>query len=172
MRGRMRGICTTAMCLSTSRLRAISSRTMRLSDLLSNCGNGCAGSIASGVSTGPDLRVVIILHPGQVRPAPAPPAPAAGCRWPPAPACSSLAPAGVLLLHHAAHPLDDGAEGFASPSGRPCVRSTTSLSICCLMPGDAHLEELVQVGADDAEELHPLQQRVLRVAAPPPARAG
>ena len=42
-------------------------------------------------------------------------------------------------------------------------RSTTSLSICCLMPGDAHLEELIQVGADDAEELHPLQQRVLRV---------
>ena len=43
------------------------------------------------------------------------------------------------------------------------VRSTTSLSICCLMPGDAHLEELIQVRADDAEELHPLQQGVLRV---------
>ena len=30
----------------------ISSRTMMFSDLLSSCGNGCAGSSASGVSTG------------------------------------------------------------------------------------------------------------------------
>ena len=29
-----------------------------------------------------------------------------------------------------------------------------------LEAGDAHLEELVQVRADDAEELHPFQQRV------------
>ena len=34
----------------------------------------------------PDLRVVIILDPGAGRPGPAPPAPAGGCRWPPAPA--------------------------------------------------------------------------------------
>ena len=34
------------------RFRAFPAARCRFSDLLSNCGNGCAGSIASGVSTG------------------------------------------------------------------------------------------------------------------------
>ena len=35
-----------------------------------------------------------------------------------------------------------------------------------LQPGDAHLEKLVQIGAGDAEELQPFEQRIAGVRAP------
>ena len=43
------------------------------------------------------------------------------------------------------------------PGGRHCARS------CSFKPGDADLEELVEVAADDAQEAQPLEQRNVRV---------
>ena len=67
-----------------------------------------------------------------------------------------------MLLDHAPHPLDDGAEGFGP--GQTVHRALHHLALDLLLQaGDADLEELIQVRANDAEELHPLQERVLRV---------
>ena len=47
---------------------------------------------------------------------------------------------------------------------QPVHRALDHLALDLLLDArHAHLEELIQVRADDAEELHPLQQRVLRV---------
>ena len=66
------------------------------------------------------------------------------------------------MLHHAAHPLDDRTESFGR---RQTVhRALRQLALDLLLQArHAHLEELIQIRADDAEELHSLQQRVLRV---------
>ena len=108
-----------------------------------------------------DLRVVVILHPGQIRRLQLrhlqqPDAVRRQGRQ------QLAAPAAVLLLDHAPHPLDDGAERLGR--GQPVHRALHYLAFDLLLdPGHAHLEELIQVRADDAEELHPLQQRVFRV---------
>ena len=46
--------------------------------------------------------------------------------------------------------------GTDSPSGPPC---TAPASMQLLEAGDADLEELVEIGARDAQEPHPLEQR-------------
>ena len=43
------------------------------------------------------------------------------------------------------------------------LRSTTSLSICCFEPGDAHFKKFVEVGADDAEEFHAVRAAGFRI---------
>ena len=108
-----------------------------------------------------DLRAVIIFHPDQVRLLQLlqlQQADAVGRQG----RRQFVPPAGILLLHHPPHPLDDGAEGFGT--GQTVHRALHRLALDLLLQaGDADLEELIQVRADDAKELHPLQQRVFRV---------
>ena len=106
----------------------------------------------------PDLRAVIILQPGQVSRVQLrdfEQADAVGRQR----RQQLLAPARVLVLDHAPDPLDDGAEGLAG--GQAVHRALDDLAFDLLFEArDADFEELVEVRADDAEELHPLQQRV------------
>ena len=46
------------------------------------------------------------------------------------------------------------------PVSRTCPQASVHL---VLQPGDAHLEELVETLGEDREELHPLEQRYVRV---------
>jgi hypothetical protein len=73
-----------------------------------------------------------------------------------------LVPATVLVLDLPTGPLRDGGEFRL---GRHPVRGQGNGSHLHLLleTGHTHLEELVQIGADDAEELEALQQRILLV---------
>ncbi|MCY1370277.1 hypothetical protein D9M69_573640 [compost metagenome] len=51
-RGRMRGTLTMAISFSRPKASLPVSRTMKLSDLLATCGNGCAGSSPTGNNSG------------------------------------------------------------------------------------------------------------------------
>src|SRR5262245_33815438 len=68
-----------------------------------------------------------------------------------------LQEAPVLLVHQLVDPSHDGAErgggGETVRAGRRVPRAELSLE-----PRDAHHEELVEIGAEDGEELHALQQ--------------
>ena len=51
-RGRTRGTLTMAISFSRPNASLPMSRTMKLSDLLATCGNGCEGSNPTGISSG------------------------------------------------------------------------------------------------------------------------
>ena len=70
-----------------------------------------------------------------------------------------LAPATVLIIHHSAHALADGGKRLA---GRQTVRACFKRVHLLLLfkARDAHLEEFVQIRADDTEELQSFEKRI------------
>ena len=127
-------------------------------------GNGCAGSMASGVSTGKMWSQEIVLQPGRARP------------WSivvavdqddallrQAPARSSRQRA--LLLGRQARP--PRAMRSSCSLRRQAVRAARgdAGAHLALEAGDAHHEELVEVVGRDRQEAQPLQQRVVGVLA-------
>ena len=70
-----------------------------------------------------------------------------------------IAPTGVLLVHHPANALHDGFEYFGGREPVEGALNDVALDLL-LDAGDADFEELVEVGADDAEELEPFQQGI------------
>ena len=72
------------------------------------------------------------------------------------------APAFELGLHHGVHPGVDGPEGFRC--GAPVYGAFDDVAFDLLLDSShAHFKELVQIGADDAEELDPFQQGIFRI---------
>jgi hypothetical protein len=69
-----------------------------------------------------------------------------------------LEEAAMLIDHQLVNPARDGLKGLRG-SGTVRPRRGLAGADVPLEPGHAHHEELVQVGAEDGEELHPLQQR-------------
>ena len=69
-----------------------------------------------------------------------------------------LAPAGVLAPDQNAYFAVDGLQGFG---GREAIRASLGRGAFDLLfeAGDPGFKELVQIGAEDAEELHAFQQR-------------
>ena len=55
-RGRARGTLTMAISFSRPKASPPRRRTMKFSDLLATCGNGCAGSSPTGISSGRTSR--------------------------------------------------------------------------------------------------------------------
>jgi len=73
-----------------------------------------------------------------------------------------LPPASILVVNHLADPLSHRLEGLGS--GQPVHAALDSVALNLLLyPGDANLEEFVEVRTDDAKELQPLQQWILGV---------
>ena len=158
----MRGICTTAMCLSTSPLRGHLQLHDQVQRLVEQLRERMRRVNRQRRQHRADLRAVILLDPGAIGLRPAPPAPGTGCRCRPAPAPARSRQQAYWSLDHAPHALGDGAERLGGGQAVHAALDHLALDLL-LEAGHAHLEELVQVRADDAEELHPLQQRVLRV---------
>ena len=150
----------------------ISNCTMMLSDLLSNCGNGCAGSMRQRRQHRAHLRAVKFLHPLPVRLAQARRSRESGCRVRPAPGASCFAPAGVLLVAPCAGRAAWTARNVSAGGQAVQAALDDRAFHLLLQAGHADLEKLVQIGAGDAEELQPFQQRDWPGPAPPPARAG
>ncbi len=64
----------------------------------------------------------------------------------------------AVLTRQIPHGRRDG-RSWSSGVMPSAVRSTIPAASCCLQPGDPDLEELVEIAAEDAEELEPLEQR-------------
>ena len=83
-----------------------------------------------------------------------------------------LVPAGVLLGDELLGPPGDPLQlrERLEPVGRRVLRQHVAERLLA-QPGHADHEELVQVRREDRQKLHPLQQRIVRVLRPLPARA-
>ena len=111
---------------------------------------------------GPDLREVILLQPDQILRAEfvhveEPDAVLRQFRH------DLFAPADVLFVHQFMHAL---LNRLKSLGGRQPVHALTHQVAFDLLldGGHPHLEELVEIGAEDGKKLHALQQRHLRIA--------
>ena len=72
------------------------------------------------------------------------------------------APAFKLIIHHPFDAFPDGPQRFSGSA--PVHGALHDIAFDLLLDaGNAHLKKLVQVGADDAEKLHPLQQRIAHI---------
>ena len=147
--------------LAVSRGRC--SSTARLSDLLSRCGNGWPGSMASGVSTGKISRrntscrclrsaSVRSLRPRMTMPSRS----RAGSTSSSRQAILRRRPSGATTWPMRSSCSRGGMRSAPEPNGDAGLH-------LLLQAADADHEELVEVGAEDGQELEPLQQRHLRV---------
>ena len=73
-----------------------------------------------------------------------------------------FAPAAILHLDHATDALGDGAEGLGGGEAIDSAFHDVRFDLL-FHAGDADFEELVEVRAADAKELHPLEQRGFRI---------
>ena len=73
-----------------------------------------------------------------------------------------IVPAGGLLPQHLRRPLAHGVELLADRQTIDRHRFQTGAALL-EQRGDANHEELVQIGADDGQELHAFQQRMVTV---------
>jgi len=106
---------------------------------------------------GPDLGPVIIFDPGEVRFAEL----GDGRKPDTVPGQGGhqiLAPAAVLLIDHAPDALGDAAQVFRGGQAVHAALDHAAFHLL-LQSGHTHFEEFVQVGAGDAEEFDPLQER-------------
>ena len=72
-------------------------------------------------------------------------------------------PTAVLVVDHAADAFLDGAQSLGGSQAVDVPADDTALDLL-FEAGDAHLEELVEIGAGDAEELEAFQERVAGIA--------
>src|SRR6185369_8275176 len=73
-----------------------------------------------------------------------------------------LAPTGILIGDHAAHAAGDGAENLRRSQTVRAPLDDLTLDLL-FDPGDANLEELIEIGGDNAKKLQALEQWVRRV---------
>ena len=125
-------------------------------------GNGCAGSIASGVSTGK-----ICSRNSRVEPCAVGIGEFVGARCTAMPASRSSARIGVQIACWSAISVAGAsrrrARAAAPASARPRCGVATPAVDHAFEAGDAHHVELVEVGGRDRQEAQPLQQRMARV---------
>ena len=130
----------------------------RLSERFEMYGNGCAGSTASGVSTGKircsknshQLAVVVRARARPSRPARSPLRRSSGSSR------RAAGPPGAARTRSTRSPMAASCCAGVSPSGDGAAMPGRHL---VLQRGHAHLEELVEVGREDGAELQPLEQR-------------
>ena len=74
-----------------------------------------------------------------------------------------IAPTGILLINHLSDPASDRVERFTR---RPAIETALDHVALHLLfePGDADLEELVEIGGCDGKEFDPFQQRRCEVS--------
>ena len=158
-RGSSGGTLTRAKC--SLPVAGLVTTTARLSDSPEMYGNGCAGSTASGVSTGK------ICRRKNLRSRSCSLSPSSSQRTSVMPSCAS---AGLHLLgehrrvagHQPVRLLADRLEDL--PRGQPGRgRDRDARGDAALEAGHPDHEELVEVGREDRQEPHPLQQRDVRV---------
>ena len=158
----MRGICTTAMCLSISRSARHLQPHNQVQRFVEQLRKRMRRVNRQRRQHRADLRAIILLEPVQVGRRPAPQAPGTGCRCAPAPAAVLRASRRIAAPPSGARA--GRSRGTSRVAVSPSIAALDHVAFDLLLePGDAHLEELIEVRADDAEELHPLQQRVLRI---------
>ena len=126
-------------------------------------GNGCAGSIASGVSTGKICPQEVVLQPG--------PLPLGDVRavdqhdrpaWPASGAVRASASAGRSPAPRPPRAIRTSCSAGVRPSGLLMVMPSRTWP---LQAGDADHEEFVEVVGRDRQEAQPLQQRMASFAA-------
>ena len=149
-RGSTRGTLTMAMWLSRPKASLPPSLTMKLSDLLATCGNGCAGSRPTGTSSGRTCDSKKILHPGALR--------LIALRMVDDDDLlrfqgrhHRVVEDAVLLVHDGVRLHGGRSQVLTRDAGAGQVRGLQHV-------GKAHLEELVHVGRDDADVAQTLQQ--------------
>ena len=153
-RGSTRGTLTMAIAFSRPNASLPPSRTMKLSDLLATCGNGCAGIEPDRHQQRPHLRCEELVAPSALRRVAL--GVAQRCTMP------CVASAGITLV------VEDARTARRPAHARPrrAPRSRARVDAGCrgrraasMQSANAHLEELVEVRRDDAQVAQPLEQR-------------
>ena len=150
-RGSTRGTLTMAIWLSRPKASRPPSRAMKLSDLLATCGNGWLGSRLTGTSSGRtwvSKKRCTHLRCAALRSA-----------WlsTTIPACCSAGIStslneGVLFVDEFVRSVGHRDQGLARDARARLPRGFDDV-------GHAHLEEFVEVAADDGDVAQPLEQR-------------
>jgi hypothetical protein len=123
-------------------------------------GNGCAGSTASGVSSGKDMRKKIIFEPGLLRLADVGTVDQGDAGF--AQRRAQFAPLRLLILNKNNHGFGNAHEllGRSQPLGTFRADAGAHLGP---KAGDAHHEEFVEVVGRNRQKSQPLEQRMFAI---------